>query len=351
MKSESVATTQRLAGIEWMRGLAAFGVICIHSGLAVHNRTTTEAGFIRDDFDFVVPFFLTTSFFFAVQAERNGWVSWGNWMKRQGERILVPFVFWSTVYLALHFAKLAVQRQGGEIAGLLADPGGLVLSGGTSVALYFLPLLFMGLALIHLLSKLFREAPVYILAVGLIVSLGLHEACGRLGLVYDGGPVGAGSVPMAPLRLLVGLSEEGIRCAPLVFAVGILHRYLPSPHNRKAGLFLGAGLVLLGPLHAVELPLSLMDPVRGLGGFLVGWGLSGLLAPSKIGTMVGLFSFGVYLIHHVFLEGLQMVFKPGVPIGVTGTLAISAGIYLASMLAVGWASSGPAVVRRVLGLR
>jgi len=75
--------SERLAGIEWMRGFAAFGVICIHAGLVVHNRTTPAAAELPDLFGFAVPFFLLISFFFAVRAEEGAWLSWGDWLQRR----------------------------------------------------------------------------------------------------------------------------------------------------------------------------------------------------------------------------------------------------------------------------
>ena len=243
MKGETIPPDKRLAGIEWMRGIAAFGVICIHSGLAVHNRTTPATGYLREGFGFVVPFFLMTSFFFAVRAEKKGWLPWSEWLKRHAGRLLLPFAFWSAVYLTLHVVKLLAHHQYDEMESLLADPAALVLSGGSSVALYFIPLLFTGLVLIHLLSGLFRQSPAYVLVLGLIASFGLDEVCYRNGFADETGSTGFGP---APFHLLVALIGEGVRCSPLIFVAGLLNRCLPTPTIRNAGALIGAGSALLG---------------------------------------------------------------------------------------------------------
>jgi peptidoglycan/LPS O-acetylase OafA/YrhL len=343
MKPKVVA--ERWAGIEWMRGVAAFGVICLHSGLAVHNRTTAAAGALREIFNFAVPFFLVVSFFFAVRAEKVGWRPW---LQRRAERIFVPFVFWSLVYLALHVAKLVIHHQAGEMGGLFADPASLILSGGTSIALYFLPLLFTGLVLIQLGAGWWKEAPSWTLLAGLVATLVVYEFCSRRGYVYHMGATGPRE---ALLRLAVALLEEGIRCAPLVLAAAWLARSLPGPGRRNGFPLLLSGALLLGGAHLVNLPGSMVESVLGVGAFLVGWGFSGFLGVSKWATLAGLFSFGVYLVHQVFLELIQLVFPDGRVVGVLGTLVVTTVVYLLSMVAVGMASRGGSWVRRIFGLR
>lgn len=341
--------TERLAGIEWMRGVAAFGVICIHAGLAVHNRTTPAAGFLLQDlFGFALSFFLMTSFFFAIRAETGPWLPWHEWMQRRAGRLLVPFAFWSAIYLALHVGKLALHHQDNEIEMLFQDPAALVLSGGTSIALYFLPLIFTGLVLIHLLSGALKRLPSLALALGFIVAVVLR------GLWSHQAPalhLDSPSLSQAPLKLFLGFVEFGIRCLPLIFAAALLARHTPSPTTKNAYAFIIAGAIYLIFPHFIRPPASATDSVLGVGAFLLGWGLSGLLPASKWAVTVGLFSFGVYLVHQVYLELIQLVFPYRAPSGAIIILAITSTVFIASMLTVSLANRGGWLMRSIFGIK
>jgi peptidoglycan/LPS O-acetylase OafA/YrhL len=339
---------ERLAGIEWMRGLAAFGVICIHSGLTVHNNTTPASDIIRMAFDFAVPFFLMLSFFFAIRAEVAHPISWNDWCQRRASRLLIPFVFWSTVYFTLHLAKLTAHHQTGDIKALLSDPSALILSGGTGVALYFLPLLLTGLALVHLLSGSFARFPAWALALGFLAALDLQKICDQSAFAHDTTPP---PLIEAPYQFLLGIFLLGTRCLPIIFAAALLTRCLPSPTLRNGFLFLPAGVIVLVLSHHVTIPGSARDTVLGLGGFMMAWGLSGFLPVSQWAAVVGLFSFGVYLVHQVFLELIQVFIPHLGKLGVIGTLVVSGSVYVVSMLIVGLANRGGPFIRKIFGLK
>jgi len=338
----------RLAGIEWMRGVAAFGVICIHAGLAVHNHTTTAAGILLPDlFGFAVSFFLVTAFFFAIRAEEKAWLSWADWSQRHAWRLLVPFVFWSGVYLALHVGKLLLHHQGHELAAIFQDPADLILKGGTSLALYFLPLVFVGLVLIHLLAGTLKRLPSWALALAFIAALVLRALWAEHGIDHLHSP----SLSEAPLKLALGLIEYGIRCLPLIFAAMLLARHLPPPSIRIAYPFIIAGAIYLIVPQFLSPPACAADSVLGTGAFLLAWGLSGLLPASKWAVTVGLFSYGVYLVHQVFLELIQMVYPDRAPAGVIVILVITTAVYILSMLTVAVASRGGFMMRSIFGLK
>ena len=128
-------------------------------------------------------------------------------------------------------------------------------------------------------------------------------------------------------------------------------RWLPLPGVKNAYPMLFTGLLLLVILPIENLPSFSADLVSGLGAFLLGWGLSGLLVTGKWATIVGLFSFGVYLVHQIFLELIQAVFPYTEPVGVIGILAITITVYIASMLTVGLANRSGNLAQRIFGLK
>jgi surface polysaccharide O-acyltransferase-like enzyme len=338
-----------MAGIEWMRGISAFGVICVHAGIVVHGRITPCVEVLQNGFVFAVPFFLLTSFYWALRTESARALPWGEWFRRRAGRLLVPFVFWSVVYFSLHVVKVLVHHQAGQVPGLLADPGSLILRGGTALALYFLPFLFMGLTLTHLLSGLLLRSSLPVLTAGFGVALALNEYCYRHDYICHLEDNGGNHNVLA--WVAVKLIEEAIECGPLVFAAGFLSRYLPPPGARSALLMLMPGLVLTAVMPFVVGPGCAQFLALAAGPFLLAWGWSGLVAADEFALVVGKYSFGVYLVHQVFLELVQALSPPGHTAGVPGILAVAALVYAASMLAVGLAARGGPLARRVFGLK
>ena len=344
-----LSAVERMAGVEWMRGVAAFGVVCIHSGLAVHNNTDAAAFTLRGAFSFVVPYFLVLSLFFAVRSESAGPGTWEDWMRRRGWRLLAPFIFWSVVYLTLHVGKLLLHHQSNEISHLLFDdPAMVILSGGTSVALYFLPLLFIGLALVHLFAIMLRQLPLWGMAIGFLLGVGVRQLYeDQLSAISPGMGYPGSSI----IELAHGLIEDALRCAPLIFIAAIFVRVLPRPGPGSALPLMVSGALAVICFHLGFIPLTLGDSILGGGAMMFAWGLSGVIPASSTATTVGLFSFGVYLVHQVVLEMIQVGLPYHGMIGIPGTLLITSITFAISMGVVGIANRGNGLVRLIFGLR
>ncbi len=350
----------RLPGIEFMRGFAAFGVICIHSGLVFDNHTTHGAGVLRVLFGFVVPYFLLTSFFFAIRGEVVKAPPWSEWLRSRAARLLAPYAIWSLVYLGLRVAKFYFERRTpGQIAGIFDDPWGLLLSGGDSVALYFLPLLFTGLLLIHILRQVLCRGPAWSLVIAALLAAFGYQLLLTSGYAFDMA-TGRGFETVAPpLRFLLKLAAYAIRCLPLIFIAALAVRGLPAPDNGRCGLFLTAGILLcLTAGYAGLHPTASCYPdlAWGIGTFLLAWGLSGILAPGKWITTIGAFSFGVYLVHQAVLEAMQLMVQrfhspASPPAGALVSLVVTVIGYGVSMMIVGLADCGGPWLRRIFALR
>lgn len=355
----TLKTAERFAGIDVMRGLAAFGVICIHAGLVVDHRVSPAAAVLPDVFGFVVPFFLVAAFFFAIRSEKAGPLGWRDWMRGRASRLLIPYAIWSAVYLGLHVLKLVSQSQKDRIGELFQNPWALLLNGGTSVALYFLPLLFVGLVLVHGLKTFILRAPSWGLGCALLMTAAVNEAVCLSGNGFDlDDSSGFRSVwppAIGSVGFILGLLAHAIRCLPLIFATALMVRFFTqSEGHQRIRAALGAAIMMV---IFVAMLLGggnrfMPEFVIGTGAFLVGWALP--VNEARWTILLGTFSFGVYLVHQVVLEAMQLLVHKwnGVPVlGVAGYLGLTLLAFVISMLVVGVASRGGLWVRRIFGLR
>jgi peptidoglycan/LPS O-acetylase OafA/YrhL len=352
---------ERLAGVDAMRGFGAFGVICVHAGLVVENRVSPAGAALQTWFDFVVAFFLITAFYFALRGEKSPAIPWGAWLRQRSARLLVPYLIWSVFYLALHILKLGLEHPIGNIRSLFQDPTALLLDGGTGLALYFLPLLFVGLVVAHALRVFLAATPLWLLGLGLLGTAAVASFMKDTGNGYDLGSArgfnhalpGWNSFP--PVRLLLALLADAVRCLPLILAAAMLLRTLSASRKPSARWALLAGIAALGlPPLAGGLGASSYLPefIAGTGAFLVGWGLP--FSVGRVTTTVGLFSYGVYLVHQVILEAMQVVVqKAGIEhpsLTVFGVAGVSLIAYAISMAIVAAASRAGPLPRLVFAL-
>lgn len=353
----------RLTGIELMRGIAAFAVVGLHAGLVVENRQSYLAGLGQLLFDFAVPFFLATAFYFAIRAERARALTWGAWWRERSLRLLLPFAVWSLIYFGLRLAFCLATHHMEKILPMLHHPVSLVFSGGGSLALYFIPMLFIGLTLIRLLRDLLLGAPAWALVLLLIFFSVSYEMILQSRNCYDYGTGRGFNVAFPhlndflPVHLILVVAAHASRALPTIFLAALAVRFLPEPGGRQTVPLIVAGGLLMALEAVITLTIGTRFPdiTWGAGSFLMGWGLSGILTPSRLVLTMGAFSFGVYLVQQLVLEAMKVVFPhlvgPLPPLGFGGILLLTAIGYILSMAVVEVASRCGRFSRLVFGLK
>ena len=143
-------------GVDLGRALAAAAVVVIHASASGDAPVRPGAATLRELASFAVPFFLATSAVFAVRsitATRSAWAV----SRQRLTRLLLPYVTWTVIYLALKAASAKLADDPERIRRIVRDPGRLVFLGGASVQLYFLPMLAVGMLLVPLVDVLVRR--------------------------------------------------------------------------------------------------------------------------------------------------------------------------------------------------
>jgi peptidoglycan/LPS O-acetylase OafA/YrhL len=286
--------------IDVARLVAAFGVIAIHCG-----PTTPAAERIVDFFsNFCVPFFLLSSLFlFWAEVQHTG--DAGAALGRRVPRLLVPYAVWTAIYLAARAAKLLLRQQ--PLDSLFAPEPLLraIATGGGAVQLYFLPLLLLALGMAWALSRFLPATGVgrrWMLAVGVggggmllllgsdvVASLPAHKALTRLAVLYLDW-FGWLIAPVAVAAWLAGRSRE-------TSPNPVLGRWLLATALALDLLIVARAGFYAWRLHSLVLAVLLLLACIHLGG------------PRPAGprlTAVTGTTFGVFLMHHLLLEGLEL---------------------------------------------
>lgn len=312
----------RLVGVDIFRGFAVYAVVLLHSDEGVIALPPGWPWVLRFA-GFAVPFFLATSFYFAIdpiyQARKYFRLKARLW------RLAVPYAFWTVAYLSYKAAKYWVSQDFEQLREIWHDPVAIIFLGGAAFHLYFLPLLLAGTVLIEPLRDWIKKCrQPFVLGLFCIASLLLYELILGTGNAFELGPNTAFKTLVEQtflsnqnpiVRLLLVQIAWIVRCLPylsmavLLSYVGIDQRLSKLNWVGRLGLVVAFGIV--NTVGGYFLPAAIQELGQGYCGLLLAIALSTALSP-KIRehpaiSSLSVCSFGIYLLHLFVVEGFQIV--------------------------------------------
>lgn len=355
----------RLIGIDIFRGVAILGVAIVHSGngqTAIHPLART----LEHMSGFAVPFFLATSFYLASQTFYTRSKPYLLWSRL--ERLLFPYAIWSLIYLIFSALKYIISNKLGESDQILQDPIGIFFLGGAAYHLYFIPLLLVGTLLFKgtdwIEKKHFTAKR---LLFFLVLSLGLYEIILGSGNAFALGPnvafqslsntLGLDIRQNSLLRILGVAIAWMLRCLPYITMALLLQQpsvqtKLPVWNNLSIPLtFLG--FFMINGWGDLVLPASLYELARGYTALIFAIALSSVLPDSKWIQNLGLCSFGIYLMHLIWVEVFKSILGklyPGLLADVTvmSLLTFSGLAWITSWMLTAWLMNQKGLIPKIL---
>lgn len=337
----SASPRPRESGIALMRGLAAFGVVFIHSGLVFRGKVTPGVTLIQNVFSaFAVPFFIAAAIYFAAREIKDRPNSL--WFNRRFTRLIWPYALWTVLYGGARLLQDRLSHHPETQA--LPDLLSALLFGTTGVALYFLPLILVGFIALWITSGPIFRAPIGALFIGTVISLAVAQVSSRSGNGFDMsygtafvpalndffGPEQAIYIRSLPsFRIGAVFLAHLIRCAPYIFATAILLHDFSSTDPKKHPLWMIFWIAIAtAGLFSNTIPEALV----GISFFVLASKMGEFLpAPiSSFGLWIGTYSFGIYLCHQFVLQGLQWLVQNGIHL--PAALPLVFGVSLAAFI-------------------
>jgi peptidoglycan/LPS O-acetylase OafA/YrhL len=268
--------SQRVAGIDFLRIMAAVGIIWFHTEGAPY-ALIGYAG---------LPAFLLIYFSLVIKQSRAH--TTGEFVRRRWDRLLKPWLFWSAAYGLCRVIKAAHTMDVSSIERMFSVETLLV---GTRIHLWYLPYAFASGLLLHVLNRRIRETN-DLMVVFAATFLGISA-------------LAAGAISLQTYHLAPPLPqwEFGLAALPLGLAVG---RALTIPSRRTQMLLLSvvctttvgtsAILTSLGwGSTAIPYSLAMLLVCLAYGWQINGNGLIATVAPLTL---------GMYLLHPLVICGL-----------------------------------------------
>jgi peptidoglycan/LPS O-acetylase OafA/YrhL len=268
--------SQRLAGIDLLRIMAAVGIIWFHT----EGVPYAQIGYAG------LPIFLLT--YFSLVTKQSRLHATPQFLRRRWDRLLKPWLFWSAVYGVCRLVKAAHTMDVSSIERMLSPETVLV---GTSIHLWYLPYAFASGLFIHVLNRrILRINDTLVILVAALIGVFVLAAC---------------TVSLHAYELAAPLPqwEFGLAAIPLGLALG---RSLAIPSRRVQMLLLSmlcaatlGTCAILSSFHlsSTAIPYGLAMALVCLA---YGWRVNG---NGFIATLAPL-TFGIYLLHPLVMYGL-----------------------------------------------
>jgi peptidoglycan/LPS O-acetylase OafA/YrhL len=306
--------TRRIDGIDLFRGIAAFAVVILHSDEVI--KIAPQGWLVFLNFSaFAVPFFLATSFYLLVDKLGNSskLIKWPD----RFSRLLIPYTFWSFVYLGIKILQFFLKKQPHKIQLLLAQWPKLLFLGQSEFHLYFIPLLISGILLVIAGESFLRSRPslsssVFLLLISVFIynfylSFNFNHVSWLDGAVKFR-TVGLDSDILGFFIKILGFF---LRCFSYIAAALICSRL--TIKERLLDSKFSSFLICLIFFIAVNvfadfgLPKAVEELLKGYIALALAFISSNYIHDNSIVSSLGRCSFGIYLMHLVFLQILWSV--------------------------------------------
>jgi peptidoglycan/LPS O-acetylase OafA/YrhL len=315
-RAGALASSDRNPTLDAARLSAALGLIWIH--------TTFSPFHILGRFG--TSFFVLAAIFFMFHPLGSSpRPAYGTYVWKRFRRLYIPFAAWSLIYFIIREVKRLIFHEP------LLDVGWGRFVAGTSMQFWFLPFILLACILC------FPLAPIF-------------ERMGKKKLLLLPPIIAAGAwIALAP-RPQLGIRDEVAKYfvnsawtfAPSVFwalALAIVYPLLPARLRQSRWLaVLGLGLTA-SCIYYLWTIRQAVDPLPSLPRTLagVGWLLVALVPlRSRVVLLVaplGKYSYGIYLVHALFVASLHSVFKS---FHITSTAWLDILVVAAAFTASAW---------------
>jgi surface polysaccharide O-acyltransferase-like enzyme len=279
--------------LDFARIVAAIGVVWIH--VAGTDELLWTKAFGR----FAVPFFACSAVYLAYGTlARHPGTTIRDYVYSRFCRVYLPFLVWSVFYLAFrNFSSLFVEHTGFTRPSLVE-----FFWNGDAIQLWFLPFILVMTCFAFVLAHLVRGAPVVRLPlagvlIGGAIAIALKPAPGFIGALGYGVGLGYEALPACAAALGLAMAG-GDSDTPLDHA---------PPSVRLS--FRVVGCLMLAAWFVGVFLRETGNGMANLAGFAAL--MVSLTSPSTervaLAAQLAATSFGIYLIHPVFVEGLQHI--------------------------------------------
>ena len=243
---------------------------------------------------FGLPFFFLTSLWLVGQSvRRSPHRTWASFAWQRTRIVYGSFLLWNVVYLAARFSKHLVFHQGSAI-----ELDGWILLAGTSLQLWFMPVILMCGLLAFPIVRWSADRPQRSAVIATVLLV--------LAIVV-------GCLPHPPAMVSVSANHwvQSVYYAgpSILAAIAMAVGYpLIADHLRgRQWPWIGAAMLLAGVIAMVFFDRQpLLQLLAGSGAFLISLTLPTFPGIHRLATL-GRYAFGVYLVHSLWVELLQVL--------------------------------------------
>jgi fucose 4-O-acetylase-like acetyltransferase len=290
-----------------LRGIAIIAVVAIHAIPWQEYKDYVILSY-RQLLNFAVPVFLFISGYWSTKKPIISFEDYKQFLIKRFSRILIPYLFWSVIYLTFEDIKIHDFELDKTII--------MLLTGKASVQFYFIILILQLYALTPLLQYINRRKfgievvfllnMIYLLVQYLMCLHGLWNFTDPLGLVHISFNV--------PFLSMVIFYQTGLLMRSHYNARSIPHSmssFIPSAILLSATVSVQESLMILAHYDNWRMAISPLKYSSFLYFACIIWGFIAFREHFKnwprLLITLGEYSFGIFLIHMIIIRGINKV--------------------------------------------
>jgi peptidoglycan/LPS O-acetylase OafA/YrhL len=308
-------SSQRYEGLDAFRGLAAFGVVWLHT---VISGTTNQNGFSPQVIawlklrDFSLPLIVMSSFFvLTISTLRKPGGKFSSFFTTRFKRLWIPLFIWTSIYCLVDIFVLP-QVLGSK--SVIETPAIDVFIGGY-IHLWFLQFIFLGSLGVYPVLYLLRSksetkrtkiAFLFFLSAiiyAIVLKLFIQNIINQHNLL-----------PFKPSQSLITFITQSTKYVffiPIAVGLGLLNGKINNLYNHGVFRVVSLVAVLFSLILHLTLDLiTLTAPLYGIAVFLAAlqpW----KRIPFRLVYISAAYSYGIYILHFFLCEALQVLIVRG----------------------------------------
>ncbi len=267
-----------MTSIEWLRFLAAFGIVWFHA----ENANWKSVGYAS------LPIFILIFCALIVIHFKDSRFS--DYAKKRSIRLLIPWIFWSLLFLALKTSRCFLSDKQS-----LAAPSWNEFLVGGNIHLWFLPFAYFLSLVLYWMCRFALKSGNTILVITISSFLLV------VSLYTTGGLSKSASLPPPFAQWSFAVS-----CLPLGFCLGYIYRTITN-NSKYLAYGIVYGLVVAVCIHLHVLWDNTLLVPYGLGLLLIILALTVSIPYKKSAQFLGSLTYGIYLIHPLVMYAVNRV--------------------------------------------
>jgi peptidoglycan/LPS O-acetylase OafA/YrhL len=312
------SSSQRYEGLDAIRGLAAFGVVWLHTFQSGATNVVNPGDFIGSESiawlklrDFSLPLIVMSSFFvLTISILRKPENNFSSFFTTRFKRLWIPLFIWTNVYCLMWTFVIPLVLGWNNFGQILSID--VFISG--YMHLWFLQFILLGSLIVYPVLSWLRsksEAKRMKISILFFLSAAIYVVVLKLLIQPIIQPILISFNPSVSLKIFIQQASKYVFFIPIAVGLGILSNQINNLYKRNVFRICSLIAVLFSLIFHMTVGYSAISaPIYGISAFMAAlqpW----KKIPLRLVYVSAEYSYGIYILHFFLCEAFHLLISRG----------------------------------------